>query len=210
MSDIEIIPVEYGNSTIRKYMVFSGTEDPEPIPIVFMVYLLKTENKNILIDAGCETMPGFVMENFIGPVKALEKIGVTPADITDVVITHAHHDHIESVKYFKNANIYIQKDEYEDGKDYLSENDNIILFENEINVCENVKAVKIGGHSIGSCIVEIKKDDRTYVIAGDECYKRDCLLKQIPTGASVCLEKSKDFIKKYNSDNYVVLLCHDK
>lgn len=207
---IEIIPVEYGNSTLRKYMVFSDTQSPEPIPIVFAVYLVKTENKNILIDAGCETMPGFVMENFIGPVKALEKINIFPKDITDVVITHAHHDHIESVKYFKNANIYIQKDEYEDGKNYLTENEKIILFKNEINVCKNVKVVKIGGHSVGSCVVEITKDDKIYVVTGDECYKRECLTNGIPTGASFCPEKSKKFIEKYSNDKYVTLLCHDK
>lgn len=207
---IEIIPVEYGNSVLPESMVFENGNPQKNLPIVFMVYLIKTENKNILIDAGCETMPGFVMENYIGPIKALEKINICPKDITDVIITHAHHDHIESVNHFKNANIYIQKQEYEDGKNYLSENEKIILFENEINICENVKVIKIGGHSIGSCIVKIKKENETYIVTGDECYKRDCLTKGIPTGASFCPEKSKKFIEKYSDTKYTTLLCHDK
>lgn len=207
---VEIIPIEYGNSVLPESMVFENGDENKKLPIDFTVYLLKENGKNILVDAGCETMPGFEMENFIGPVKALEKENLTPENITDVIITHSHHDHIECAKYFKNADIIIQKDEYEDGKGYLNENEKITLFENEYEISENIKVVKIGGHSKGSCIVEIKKDGKTFVISGDECYKRECLLKGIPTGASFCPEKSRAFIEKYKNDNYTVFLCHDK
>lgn len=50
-------------------------------------------------------MPVFVMRDFIGTVQALKNINITPDWITDVVITHSHHDHIECVKYFKNIAI---------------------------------------------------------------------------------------------------------
>lgn len=208
MSKIEIIPVEYGNSVLSESMIFQNGNENKFRPIVFMIYLIKTGEKLILADAGCETMPGFDMHNFIGPVKALENIGISADDITDVIITHAHHDHIECVKYFKNSVIYIQKDEYESGKEYFGGNMNITLFDDEIQICENVKAIKIGGHSKGSCIVEINTESGKYIIAGDECYLRECLDKKIPTGTSCCIEKSREFIEKYGK--YNVLLCHDK
>ena len=44
-------------------------------------------------------------------------------------------------------------------------------------ICDGIKAVKIGGHSNGSPIVEIMEDERRYIIAGDECYLRECLTK---------------------------------
>lgn len=56
------------------------------------------------------------MKNFIGTIKALYNINILPEDITDVIITLSHHDHIECVKYFKNSIIHIEKDEYEIGK----------------------------------------------------------------------------------------------
>ena len=118
----EIIPINYGKSVLPENMIFQNGAEDKVRPIVFTVYLIKTENRLILADAGCETMPGFVMTDFIGPVKALNNIGISPEEITDLIITHAHHDHIECAKYFKNAVIYIQKDEYETGKGYLSEN----------------------------------------------------------------------------------------
>jgi alanyl-tRNA synthetase len=70
-------------------------------------------------------MPGFEMEDFVGTVAALEEKGYTPEDITDVIITHADHDHIECVKYFQNATIYIQKDEYESGASFRVISDHI-------------------------------------------------------------------------------------
>ena len=209
MNKLEIIPVEYGKSILPESMVFCGGAEDKHRPIVFMVYLIKTENRLILADAGCVTMPGFDMRDFIGPVKALKKLDISSEDITDVIITHAHHDHIECVSEFKNATIYIQRDEYESGKGYFCDVMDIRLFDDEIQVCENVKAVKIGGHSKGSCIVEITANDGVSIIAGDECYLRECLDKKIPTGASYCPEKSREFIEKYSSTEYTVLLCHD-
>ena len=120
-----------------------------------------------------------------------------------------HHDHIECVKYFKSAALYIQKDEYEAGKEYLVDNINIRTFDEEMLICDGIKAVKIGGHSKGSCIVEITGNEEKYIIAGDECYLHECLKKRIPTGSSYCPEKSRKFIEKYGNGEYAVLLCHD-
>ena len=210
MKKLEIIPIEYGKSVLPESMIFQGGAEDKFRPIVFMIYLIKTKNRLILADAGCETMPGFDMRDFIGSIKALEKMNIKPEYITDVIITHSHHDHIERESRFKNAVIYIQHDEYESGRDYFSEGMDIKLFNDEIQICSGVKAVKIGGHSKGSCIVEITDNTEKYIIAGDECYLRECLDKRISTGTSYCPEKSREFIEKYGSGEYTVLLCHDQ
>ena len=190
--------------------IFENGAENKFRPIIFRIYLLKTENRLILVDAGCETMPDFDMKDFISPIKALNNIGISPEEITDLIITHAHHDHIECAKYFKNAVTYIQKDEYESGKGYLAEDLNIRTFEEEMLICDGIKAVKIGGHSKGSSIVEITDSYKKYIIAGDECYMRECLTKQIPTGISCNPEKSRAFINKYGNGEYTVFLCHDE
>lgn len=205
---IDIIPVDYGKSVLPESWIFENGAENKFRPIIFRIYLLKIENRLILVDAGCETMPGFDMKDFIGPVKALNNIGISPDRITDLIITHAHHDHIECAKYFKNAVIYIQKDEYEAGKGYLADNLNIRTFDEEMLICGGIKAVKIGGHSKGSSIVEITGADKKYIIAGDECYVRECLTKQIPTGVAYDPQKSRAFIQKYGGGEYTVLLCH--
>lgn len=101
MKEIEIIHIEYGKSVLPESMIFQGGAEDKFRAIVFMIYLIKTENRLILVDAGCVTMPGFEMTDFIGPVKALGNLNIKPEDITDVIITHSHHDHIECVNEYK-------------------------------------------------------------------------------------------------------------
>ena len=206
---MEIIPVKYGESTLPENMIFINGDKNKIRDIVFKVYLIQADEKLVLVDAGCETMPGFVMKNFIGTVKALKNINVSPEEITDVVITHSHHDHIECVKYFKNAVIHIEKDEYESGKHYIPDDFKVNIFSDGFMVCKNIKAVKIGGHSKGSCVVEISDGSKIYVISGDECYLRECLTQKIPTGSSFNPKSSMYFIEKYDDAKYDVLLCHD-
>ena len=207
---MKILPVIYGKSEIPESMAFLNGDKNKFREILFKVYVIKTENKIILVDAGCETMPWFKMRDFLGTVKALEGIGINPSEITDVILTHSHHDHIECVKYFKNAVIHIEKDEYENGKKYIPEDFFVNTFDNIYEVCKNVKVLKIGGHTKGSCIVEIKDEDKIYIISGDECYLRECLENKIPTGSSFDLKKSTEFISEYSKSKYTVLFCHDE
>ena len=206
---IEIIPIDYAKSTLPESWVFLKGDKDVKVPIVFRVFLLKTADRLILVDAGCVTMPGFDMVDFIGPIKALKNMGISVDDITDVILTHHHHDHIECVKEYKNAVVYIQKDEYEKGKQYIGTEQTVKTFDDEIQGCDGVKGIKIAGHSVGSSIVEIAGEDKPTIIAGDECYSRQCLIKKIPTGMSPNPEVSKAFVEKYGSDQYSVLLCHD-
>ncbi len=209
-TDVTITAVEYARSVLPESMVFAGGDPNRTRPIVFFVYLVRTPGHCILVDAGCDTMPGFVMEDFIGPVRALAQHGVAPEDVTDVLITHAHHDHIEGVVHFPRATVYIQRAEYEaDGKNYIPKEQRLVLFDQEAWIGGAVHAICIGGHSCGSCIAEIRIGEETYILAGDECYARECLTRQIPTGCSCCPEKSRAFVEEYSKDTYTVLLCHD-
>lgn len=204
-----ILRINYARSTLPENCIIPGGDAGREVPILFSVFVIEAEDKKILVDAGCETMPGFVMEDHITPMAALEKRGISVADITDVIITHAHHDHIECVKYFPQARVHIQQDAYAKGQKYLTGNENICTFSKENAVAEGVKVVNIGGHAVGSCVVEVESKGKTYVICGDECYTRRNLSEKIPTAASRCPEASRAFIEKYTKEPYVCLLCHD-
>ena len=201
---------KYAESTLAEKCIFPGGALDKMLPISFTIYLIKTDKHMILVDAGCDTMPGFEMKNFCGPVEALKRQGIMPEDITDVIITHSHHDHIEAVCHFDKATIYIQQHEYERaGGKYIPEGFRVQCFQESVDVAGCVKVIKVGGHSIGSCVVEFAIGEQKYVITGDECYARENLEKKIPTGSSYCFEKSLEFIEKYSQKEYTVLLCHE-
>ena len=207
---MELFCIKYADSTLREDLALLGGSAEKEIPITFAVYLLKVGGRNILVDAGCDTMPGFVMRNFFSPAFLLRQLDVTADEIDDVIITHAHHDHIEAIGHFKNATVHITKSEYESGKGYIPEKMRVNTFEGEFLIAPCVKIVEWGGHSKGSAIVEILFDDMTLVLAGDECYTNENVEKRIPTGTSVNPEKSRSFIEKYSDPKYRVMTCHDR
>ena len=208
-SEVSVYSVKYAESVLPESMIFDGGSKEKYLPISFTIYLIATKYKNILVDAGCNTMPGFKMKNHYSPAFALRTVGVAVDEITDVVITHSHHDHIEAVKHFKNAVIHISKAEYQGGKNYIPENFNVSTFEDEFSLSPQIKIIEIGGHSIGSSIVEIKTNNCIHILAGDECYTNANIHNKICTGISYNKEKSIEFIKKYSDKKYSVHTCHD-
>ncbi len=195
----------YATSFLKESAIFPDGKRERMRPIDFAVFMIEDHNRCILVDAGCETMPGFEMKDFVCPAQLID-----PLAVTDLIITHAHHDHIEAVKYFKNATVYIQREEYQKGKRYIPAELSVVLFDEEYRLTEQIRMVKIGGHSPGSSVVEVQIDGKCYVFSGDECYSYENLNKKIPTGSSYDPAKSKAFIEKYSQDPYICLLCHEK
>ncbi len=201
--------IKYAESVLPESMAFLGASKEKVIPISFAVYLIKTKNKNILVDVGCNTMPGFDMKKHQPPAVALRSVGFAADEITDVIITHAHHDHIEALRYFKNAVLHITEDEYSNGKKYIPENMPVHLWGEELLIEEQIKVIKWGGHSIGSAIVEMTYNDEIHILAGDECYTDLNIKNKICTGTFYDKAKSIEFVEKYSNKKYCVHTCHD-
>jgi len=206
---MQILRVDYGRSVLPESAIRPDGRKDRDIPILFSVFLIPWGERNILVDAGCDTMPGFVMTDFCGTVAALQKLGYSPEDITDVIITHAHHDHIQGIKDFPHARVYIQQAEYEKGKHHIPESCPVYTFAELCTPAEGIVVRRIGGHSKGSCVVEVSGEDTVYVLCGDECYSRWNLTHGIPTASSCCPTQSAAFIRQYTQPGYTCLLCHD-
>ena len=202
---MNIITLKYGETVLEEGDIFKGGRMDVYLPISFTIYLIQTEDKNILVDAGCDDGAGFKMSIFKSPVDVLSDYGLAPEDITDVIITHSHYDHTQAIKYYKNATVHIQKDEYEKAKKRIPKDFHVHLINDEFALEENIVIKKIGGHSTGSCIVLADN----YVFCGDECYYEKNLTDKISTGISCNEAASEAFIKEYSESKYTPLLFHD-
>lgn len=203
-----ITRITYGETELPESMVIPGGDKDKKVPIILSFFLLQTGDRNILVDAGSKDMPGFKLKNFHDPKAALKR-QIDPKKITDVIITHTHYDHAQGVKYFPQARVWVQEQEYARAPHYFENNPNIITFCEEVIVTEGVRAVKIGGHTTGSCVVECEKEGEVYVLCGDECYTRYNLEHKVPTASSKYPENSKAFVEKYIREPYACLLSHD-
>ena len=210
MSKIKrLVAIKYGETFIHGAMAYQGGNPDIKIPISLIVYLIDTGDRKILVDSGCETMPGYELFNFSSPADTLRKAGVEPEEISDLILTHAHHDHAEATRRFPNAIVHIEEQAYPDAKRFIPDEMKLDVFCENKNIDDCIFIHMIGGHSEGSCIVEFDYRGERYVICGDECYVRTCLEEKIVTGCSCCPEKSLEFVNKYGTDEYVTLLCHD-
>lgn len=79
--------------------------------------------RNIMIDTGFESgisMSGKPFEGIEQHDRVLGKIGMSPADIDTVVLTHLHFDHAGAFDKFPNARILVQRSEYDRWKEEIA------------------------------------------------------------------------------------------
>jgi glyoxylase-like metal-dependent hydrolase (beta-lactamase superfamily II) len=93
-----------------------GAPKGQQIDIAMIVWLIRGGGRTILLDSGFHRQKffkDFEIADFISPDEAVRQAGVAPADVTDVIVSHSHWDHIDGIDLFPNATIWIQKAEFE-------------------------------------------------------------------------------------------------
>jgi glyoxylase-like metal-dependent hydrolase (beta-lactamase superfamily II) len=95
-------------------LVVGGPEN-EKVDIAMVVWLIRGGGHTILFDSGFHRdtfLKEFPMKDYLRPDEAVKTAGVEPEDVTDIVISHAHWDHMGGIDLFPKATIWIQKAEY--------------------------------------------------------------------------------------------------
>lgn len=99
---------------IRAQQMVVGADPKDSIRLCYMFWFLKGENnKNILVDVGMIDTAKVRRRNFVRPDSVLLRLNIRPSDITDIIITHPHNDHIGGINLFPNAKVWMQKDDYD-------------------------------------------------------------------------------------------------
>jgi glyoxylase-like metal-dependent hydrolase (beta-lactamase superfamily II) len=95
-------------------LVVGGPKD-EKIDIAMVVWLIRGGGHTILFDSGFHRdtfLKDYPMKDYLRPDLAVKTAGVEPDQVTDVVISHAHWDHMGGLDLFPKAQVWIQKGEY--------------------------------------------------------------------------------------------------
>jgi len=111
--------MEYARSKDQPWVdLVAGMYAEGVMDLPFSFVLLQRDGGNVLVDTGFmrdEHGPGFSgkfgVPTWISPLRLLAAMNLRPDDISDIVITHAHFDHMGSIAEFPKAHIHIQKRE---------------------------------------------------------------------------------------------------
>jgi glyoxylase-like metal-dependent hydrolase (beta-lactamase superfamily II) len=171
-----------------------GAHKDEKIDIAMVVWLIRGGGHKILFDSGFHRdtfIKDFPMKDYLRPDEAVRLAGVKPEEVTDVVISHAHWDHLGGIDLFPRANVWIQKDEYryytmdawqpggdhggidpEDAKQLVQLNaqGRIRLVDGDnVEIFPGIWAYTGARHTYASQYLRVEGNP-TFVLASDNCY----------------------------------------
>ena len=119
MGNYSIWVLEY--SFVKDYHksgVLYGAHNQGYVKLPYCYALIKGEGHIAMIDVGYNNKDygkvladRFAVENWRSPEVVLAGIGLSPADVDTVFVTHAHFDHFGNVEAFPKATFYIQERE---------------------------------------------------------------------------------------------------
>ena len=173
--------------------------DPDNrITLALRPLLINTKNELVLIDTGIGDKCGETFREIYKIDRAatidgsLKNLGIVPADIDVVILTHLHFDHTggstvktgpgEYLPHFPKARTFIQKLEWDAAHhpdprsraSYLPENYDPLdrpamlnLIQGTVSAVDGVRPILTGGHTVGHQAVMIESGGETAIYWGD-------------------------------------------
>lgn len=93
---------------------FTGADFHDgPMPIDYFIWIVQNRHRRFLVDLGFSIGSARSRGRSLvhDPVEALRRIGVEPAEVTDIVISHMHVDHAGNIEQFPAATVHVQDSE---------------------------------------------------------------------------------------------------
>jgi glyoxylase-like metal-dependent hydrolase (beta-lactamase superfamily II) len=175
-----VLAVRYGHrvtSYADMYLNYPMYGEPDSaLDIAYYFWIIRDGSRVTLVDTGFAPAVGDRRRraHHTTPEQALPALGIDPADVSAIVISHAHWDHIGNIGQFPHAQLVLTEAEYafwtspmaarahfaaHSETSELAElararaEDRVTLFSGELTLAPGVELVEVGGHTPGQLIV---------------------------------------------------------
>lgn len=191
MVSVNAIPLAkiLGKSEKSKFTYLKGFG--VDIEFGYYCWLVQDGNQKILIDAGATAdqavnlwgRPSNTVEHIQSLEEGLNRLGTSTKEITKVVLTHLHMDHIAYIHDLLHAEILVQTkewrfaskpqsiDKYYDSK--FIEGIEFTLLDGDSNITDNLRVIFTPGHTPGGQSVCVSTENGTCVITGFCCIQEN-------------------------------------
>lgn len=201
----DVHAVRFASIPFQVSGLIQGADPSRGLDIAMMVWVLRGPNNRVaIVDSGFyreKFMTRWKPADYHKPSEAVEAaLGIAPAQVTDVIISHIHWDHADGADLFPNARVWIQKEEY---AHHISDTGSVLDRAIDADVATMLHGIKAAGrvnlvdgddqeimpgvrvytggkHTFASQYVGVQTRSGTVILASDNAYLYENLEKKIP------------------------------
>jgi glyoxylase-like metal-dependent hydrolase (beta-lactamase superfamily II) len=216
--------------------LIAGVDTARRIDLAMMVWLLRgSDGRNVLVDAGFrrdDLVRRWNPSEFLPPSEAVAGLGIKPEDVTDVIISHVHWDHLDGADAFPRARIWMQREEFGHHVDTaghvldraidagdakmladLRRQGRVMLIDGDAReILPGVTVYTGGEHTFASQFAGVRTEGGTIVIASDNAYLYENLERRRPIAQaldSVSNLRAQDRMRQLASRPELIVPGHD-
>jgi len=174
----------------RRDHFLMGDPHEGDMPMDYFVWAIVGPDETIVVDLGFteETAIERKRDFYRCPIDTLNEIGVDPADVKTVILTHMHYDHVGNFDKLPNAQFHLQEPEihFAVGRhmrnDFLAHPFNVddvvgvvrlnykkrvTFYDGPAKIAPGITVTPVGGHSVGLQFVTVETADGPVILASD-------------------------------------------
>src|SRR5262245_25847799 len=201
----QVYAVRYASHerTTRENFLGGDPHDDSPMPMDYFVWGLISGDRTIVVDTGFDEPMARKRgrQFFKSPGDGLRTIGIEPANVKDVLITHMHYDHCGNHELFPSARYHVQEREVRfcTGKSmthsfmrwpFEAEDvcamirrlyaGRVVFHDGDEEVAPGLSLHHVGGHTMGMQIVRVNTRRGVVVLASDASHYYANMERELP------------------------------
>jgi glyoxylase-like metal-dependent hydrolase (beta-lactamase superfamily II) len=207
-AEYEVLAVRYGTRQGARSEIYLNHhiygEPDSPLGMDYFIWVVRGHGRTLVVDTGFGPVGGARRNRttLVEPVAALAGLGIDAATVEQVVVTHAHYDHIGNLDGFPAAEVVMARREYEFWTgpyaakaqfawsteehelahlQVVRKESRLTLVDGARTIAPGIEVVPVGGHTPGQAVVLVATPGGgTAVLASDSAHYYEELEQERP------------------------------
>lgn len=211
-----------------------GEPDAE-VEMAYYFWLLRSPDRTVLVDTGFDPAAGVRRGRrvLVEPLTALARLGVEPEEVSTVLISHFHYDHVGNLGAFPHAELIVGRTELDFWTGTIArraqfaahveapeiariaravEDGRVRTTAGEEEVLPGIRAIEVGGHSPGQLMVEVAGTDGPVLLTSDAVHFYEEMELDRPFGVVADLAamyRAYDILREREEHGMTLVAGHD-